>query len=117
LKVERDGELHPVISDFGLSRHTQVYITNNAFGPYKWMPPEFMSANTFEEGSDVWSWALFTNLWFENDAVSSASQSCRASLRFILPPNRLWPYLSHFDYDGRNYLFCILAKKSSPVML
>jgi hypothetical protein len=43
LKLNQKGQISAAISDFGLSRHGEVYTSSTGFGPLKWMPPEFIA--------------------------------------------------------------------------
>eukprot|EP01089_Gocevia_fonbrunei_P001469 TRINITY_DN11354_c0_g2_i1.p1 TRINITY_DN11354_c0_g2~~TRINITY_DN11354_c0_g2_i1.p1 ORF type:complete len:193 (+),score=51.39 TRINITY_DN11354_c0_g2_i1:56-580(+) len=63
LNKDGDGVIHPVISDFGLSRQMEIYVPEVAYGAYKWMPPEFLDPDRclFEQGSDVWCFGVV--LW------------------------------------------------------
>ncbi|KAL6058027.1 Tyrosine-protein kinase abl1 [Balamuthia mandrillaris] len=96
LKKDSFGVLHPVISDFGLSRHMEVYVPTVAYGPYKWMPPEFIDSerNVFEQGSDVWSFGVM--LWeilmmgedpFPGLAPQTAAIAVLRGKRLPLPEN------------------------------
>lgn len=56
------------ISDFGMSRQTEVYVVtrNNARScqrkvPLRWMPPEAITNGEYSSSSDVWSFAVV--LW------------------------------------------------------
>jgi len=50
------SSLTPKIADFGLSRFGNVNPERNAVGPVRWMSPESLSSQSFNEKSDVWSY-------------------------------------------------------------
>ncbi|ETO29225.1 Kelch repeat-containing protein [Reticulomyxa filosa] len=64
MKDPRKGELHVVVSDFGMSQilNEEPYIaTYTTVGPLKWMAPEALNEQKYSTKSDVYSFGI--TLW------------------------------------------------------
>jgi serine/threonine protein kinase len=91
---ESDGKFLAKISDFGLSRSSDLYQTAEKTMPVKWTAIESLKFGTFTSKSDVWSfgvllWELFSfgTIPYAGKSNASVIEEVAAGYRLPSPEN------------------------------